>query len=268
MKLFVCSDLHSYFTPFKKALDEKGFEPNNPEHLLVVCGDCFDRGDESFEMFNFLNNLTNVVLVRGNHEDLLEEMLNRGYGERHDISNGTVNTVVSLVDHTGIKTNSTKECCDAVKELITPFLAKFVNYFETKHYVFTHGFIPCEKFNCLNKPWYQNGRKFEYRPDWRNCNDVEWESSRWINGITAGYTRGIFEPNKKIVIGHWHCSYGHYMKALKEALANDTEIELEEFGATAVWEPFETEHIIAIDRCTAHTGEVNVVVLEDELLEG
>lgn len=266
MKLFCVSDIHSYWTPFKKALDEKGFEPNNKDHLLIVLGDVFDRGDESYEVFNFLNNLTNVVLVRGNHEDLLEEMLNRGYGERHDISNGTVNTVVSLADYTGKKTSSTKECCDAVKEMLTPFFNKFVNYFETRKFVFTHGFIPCEKFTGLDKPWYQQGRKLEYNVDWRSSSDVEWEAARWLNGIKASFARGIFEPAKQIVVGHWHCSYGHYLKAFKKALADGTDIEVEEFGPTAIWEPFETEHLIAIDKCTAHTGEVNVIVLEDELL--
>jgi hypothetical protein len=36
----------------------------------------------------------------------------------------------------------------------------------------------------------------------------------------------------------------------------------------AVWEPCYAEGIIGIDRCTAYTGEVNVLVLEDEFLEG
>ena len=266
MHLFCVSDIHSYFTPFKKALDEAGFEADNKDHLLVCCGDVFDRGAESWEVYSFLNSLTNVILIRGNHEDLLEEMLNRGYGERHDISNGTVGTVVDLVDYTGKKTSSTKECCDAVKEMLTPFLDKFVNYFETKNYVFVHGFIPCEKF-IPAKLWWQSGRELIYRPDWRNCNDVEWAAARWLNGIDASFCRGIFEPSKKIIVGHWHCSRGHYMKALKKAIAEDTDLEVEEFGPTAIWEPFETEHLIAIDRCTAHTGEVNVIVLEDEPLE-
>lgn len=266
MKLFCCSDLHSFFTPFKKALDEKGFEPNNPEHLLIVCGDVFDRGTESCEMFQYLDNLTNVVLVRGNHEDLLVEMLDRGYGERYDISNGTVGSVVDLCDLTGKKTSNSEECCAAVKELITPFLNKFVNYFETKNYIFVHGWIPCDAA-ANHKPWYQNGRKLKYNPDWRNCNDADWEASRWINGPSAGYASKILEPGKTIVCGHWHCSYGHYMRALKKALAEDTDFEVEEFGPTAIWEPFADEGILAIDRCTAHTREVNVVVLEDELLE-
>lgn len=267
MKLFCCSDLHSFFTPFKKALDEAGFEPGNAEHLLIVCGDVFDRGNESIEMYEFLNNLTNVILVRGNHEDLLVEMLDRGYGERHDSSNGTISTVVDLVGLTGRTPSSAKECCEAVKEFITPFLAKFKNYFETKNYVFVHGWIPCDKYTMLAQPWYQNGRKFEYRADWRDCNDVEWEAARWINGISAGYVNKIVEPGKTIVCGHWHCSYGHHVRSIKKAIAEDTDIEIEEFGPTSVWEPFKEDGILAIDRCTAHTGAVNVVVLEDELLE-
>ena len=260
MKLFICSDLHSFFTPFKKALDEKGFEPNNSEHLLIVCGDVFDRGSESVEMFNFLTSLTNVVLVRGNHEDLLVEMLDRGYGERHDASNGTTQTVVDLVDITGKRTSNTKECCDAVKELVTPFLDKMVNYFETENYIFVHGWIPCEKWTGRSKPWYQQKKTYEYNPDWRNCNDVEWEYARWTNGMRAWYNK-VIEPDKTIVCGHWHCSYGHALMSMS------TDDWLTEFGEDAVWEPFEAEGIIAIDRCTAHTGEVNVIILEDELLD-
>jgi hypothetical protein len=54
---------------------------------------------------------------------------------------------------------------------------------------------------------------------------------------------------------------------LKKALKNDAPIEHEEFGDTAIWRPFKAKGIIAIDRCTAHTGNVNVVVLEDDLLD-
>ena len=270
MKLFCASDLHSYFTPFKKALAEKGFEPNNPEHLLVICGDCFDRGSESVELYEFLNNLSNVVLVRGNHEDLLQELLARGYGERHDHSNGTTRTVVDLCDITNKSMNSSsEEICAAVKELITPFLNKFVNYFETKNYIFVHGWIPCDLPSYVGKPWWQNNRKLVYNTEWRSSSEDAWYASRWINGIDAGYLKKVIEPGKTIVCGHWHCSYGHYWKAVRKSIESGNtifEAEASEFGNNAVWEPFEAEGIIAIDACTAHTGKVNVVVLEDELL--
>ena len=258
MKLFCVSDLHSFFTPFKRALDAKGFEPNNPEHLLICCGDVFDRGSESVEIFKYLNSLTNVVLIRGNHEDMLEELLDRGYGKNYDISNGTVNTVVDLVDYTGEKTKSTIECCDAVKKLITPFFNKYVNYFETKNYIFVHGWIPVTVNDKL-PVYYANNRDFTYNKNWRNSNAQEWEQARWLNGIKMAY-EGFIVPNKTVVCGHWHCSYGHMLQSVS------TDTWITEFGEDAIWEPYESEGIIAIDRCTAYTGAVNVLVLEDDLL--
>jgi hypothetical protein len=109
-----------------------------------------------------------------------------------------------------------------------------------------------------------------YNSEWRNSSDEAWEAARWINGIDAGYLKKVIEPGKTIVCGHWHCSYGHYWKAVKKSIENgDTifEAEASEFDENAIWEPFKANGIMAIDRCTAHTGEVNVIVLEDELLE-
>ena len=265
MKLFCVSDIHSFFTPLKKELDRKGFEPNNLNHLLVVCGDAFDRGPESKEVYEWLNNLTNVVLVKGNHESLMEEVWNRGYFQSHDKSNGTLRTINDMF----------YEMCDfeshdAIKmsqKVLEPFFAKFVNYFETKNYIFVHGWIPCESFTGYDKPWYLQKKVLKYNPNWRECNDVDWDAARWINGIKAGYLDKIIEPGKTIVCGHWHCSYGHYIKALKKAIKNDTDIVVNEFGPGAIWRPFKAKGILAIDRCTAHTGKVNVVVLEDELLD-
>lgn len=265
MKIFVASDLHSFYTAFKKELDKKGFEANNPEHLLVICGDVFDRGPESKEIYEYLNNLTNVVLIKGNHEELMEAVWERGHCEHHDIKNGTLRTINDL-----FYAEADFELHDAVKlseKILRPFFDKFVNYFETKNYIFIHGWIPCETFDGADKPWYLQKRKLEYRPDWRNSNDVEWSGARWINGINAGYINNIIEPGKTIICGHWHCSYGHYFKSSKKALKNDTPVEHEEFGDTAIWRPFKAKGIMAIDRCTAHTGKVNVVVLEDDLLD-
>lgn len=43
MKFFAISDMHSFYDPMIDALDQAGFEKNNPEHTLIVCGDAFDR---------------------------------------------------------------------------------------------------------------------------------------------------------------------------------------------------------------------------------
>ena len=62
-KYFVCSDVHSFFKEMMVALTENGYDKNDPNHILVICGDLFDRGDESKEMFEFVKSLPEVEAV-------------------------------------------------------------------------------------------------------------------------------------------------------------------------------------------------------------
>lgn len=94
MKYFLTSDLHSFYTPLKKALSEAGYDINNTDHTLVILGDIFDRGDETIELYHFLKSIPQdrLVLVKGNHEYLLDELLTKKLPDTHDYSNGTVKT--------------------------------------------------------------------------------------------------------------------------------------------------------------------------------
>ena len=49
-KIFAISDMHSYLTPTLKALKDAGWDENNSKHIIVVCGDALDRGNETAEM--------------------------------------------------------------------------------------------------------------------------------------------------------------------------------------------------------------------------
>lgn len=258
MRLYCCSDLHSFFTSFKKALDEAGFEADNPNHLLLCLGDVFDRGPESVEVLRYLDSLSNVILIRGNHEDLLEEMLARGYGETHDVKNGTVTSVVDLCDITGVKTKSTYEVCKAVEDLVKPFLNKFVDYYESEHFLFVHSWIPCKvhfEGDGEFKPWYTRNKTYEYMSDWREANEVEWQEARWGNPFKMAEA-GLNQTSKTIVFGHFHTSWPRANYDGKP-----------EFGDGADFSPYYGNNCIGIDACTAYTGKVNVLVLEDELLE-
>ena len=257
-KFFVCSDLHSFYTPFKTALDKAGFDPSNENHWLIVCGDAFDRGDESYELLQYLMQLERKILIRGNHDDLLEECCKREFPYSHDFSNGTMKTIADIGG--ADQGRLFDECCQIAWNKTAAYRHLLRDYFETQNYIFVHGWIPCEVYyhgEGSDKPWYQSYKTFEYKPDWRNSNDVEWESARWINGIARAHD-GVIESDKTIVCGHWHCSFGY---------ALDSDGKIEEFGKNSVWEPWHHEGCIAIDRCTAHTGAVNILVLEDEFLE-
>lgn len=216
----------------------------------MVCGDCFDRGYESQEVLHFLMSLKRKILVKGNHDLLLEDCCSRGYPCSHDKSNGTVRTIQDLGGSP--LPSDFEECCIHTWHRLSRYRELLVNYFETENYIFVHSWIPTNvNYEGKTKPWYQEGKTLTYMEDWRNANDVEWEEAMWGNPFRR-WQEGLNKTGKTIVFGHWHCSAGHIMLG-----HCDDNLE------TAIWEPCYGEGIIGIDRCTAYTKECNVIVLED-----
>lgn len=249
-KFFVTSDIHSFYKPLTQALDEAGFDPNNKDHWLVVCGDMFDRGDDSGLVLQFIMSLERKILVRGNHDLLLRDLCKRGFPYRHDFHNGTTTTVYDLGDaRIG---NDFDKCCEVTQNKLKEYNGLLVNYFETQNYIFVHSFIP------VNPKGFDT---YTYREDWRDATDSEWEQYAMWNNPFFMSQDGLNETGKTIVFGHWHCSTGHAM---------DSGYEIGEFEPNAIWEPYfnKKTKIIGIDRCVAYTGELNVVILEDEFING
>lgn len=253
MKLFIVSDIHSFYKPLIETLDEAGFDKNNKDHWLISCGDCFDRGPDSVELLHYLMSLERKILIKGNHDFLLEDLCMREFPYSHDIHNGTVKTVKDLGSVR--ESYSFDECCQRTWNRTAAYRASLVNYFETENYIFVHSWIP-----VLNKDGlpahYIYGRSFEFNPEWRQSGQEEWNSAMWGNPFAMA-ERGLNQTGKIIVAGHWHCSTG-WAK----------EEDRSEFGDDAKWDIYRNEEqkFIGIDKCTAHTGEVNVLVLEDNFL--
>lgn len=254
-KFFVVSDIHSYCEPFKMSLDAEGFDPTNPDHWLIICGDCFDRGPDSVKLLHFLMSIENKVIIKGNHDILLENLCERGFPYSHDKHNGTVKTV----QHFGgsLLPSDFYKSCEITWNKLARYRELLVNYFETENYIFVHSWIPTNVTydERASKPWHQIGKTYSYKEDWRNATEKEWEEAMWGNPFELA-NQDLNKTEKTIVFGHWHCSAGHRM------LGNcNDEFEY------AIWEPCYFKNTIGIDRCTAHTGEVNVLVIEDEFLE-
>ena len=90
MKYFVSGDIHGFYDVWQNALKDKGFDLNNPEHKIILCGDLFDRGSQPKEIIEFvLKHKDKVILIRGNHEDLMEQMIERNSSDYGDLCNGT-----------------------------------------------------------------------------------------------------------------------------------------------------------------------------------
>lgn len=236
-KFYVVSDIHGFYDEFKEALDKAGFDPTNPDHYLISCGDHFDRGPKNREVMNYLMSLDRCILIRGNHEDLLEDMVQRGFPMWNDYSNGTVATINEFNNGANI----TPAFFDNAYNIIRPFFDSMLNYFETKNYVFVHGWFPVAK-----------GK------DWRHqVHASKWRKARWYNGMQeAIYYKNLDPLGKTVVCGHWHTSWGHNRMD-----------ESDEWGPAADYSPFYAEGIIAIDACTAASHQVNILVIEDDFME-
>jgi serine/threonine protein phosphatase 1 len=181
MKYFVCSDIHGFYDEWITALKQKGFDINNPTHKVILCGDAFDRGSQAVKVYKFLKELKEqdkLIFIRGNHEDLLFDCVKElkeldGCAHSNHYSNGTVDTVIQLN-----KENLLNEVLEFIDQ-------NSINYFETQHYIFVHGWIPIIE-NC-----------YLYDENWRNASAERFAKSRWANPVVM-YRYDIYEPDKKI----------------------------------------------------------------------
>lgn len=240
-RLFVVSDVHGHYTQMKQALDAEGFDPNNEDHIFICCGDLFDRGCENRRIYDFVRRLKRKVLIRGNHDVRLGEILEQRMMNDYDIYNGVDITLVEFFGREGLSCSG---------ELIIPrynkmfgklsrLLNSMVDYYETDKYVFVHGWLPM----------VSTRRPARLLSNWRDVGQQEWASARYGEWVQYYGVNDIL-PGKTIVCGH---------RPTRLAYAFDPSREV---GDSSI---FYGDGVIAIDAGTVRSGRVNVLVLEDEL---
>lgn len=251
-KWFVTSDVHSYFDVFYAALIAKGFEIDNPDHKLIICGDLFDRGNGTVELFEFVKRLGDrFVYVLGNHEDLLFDCMDEIRAGRipsaHHRSNGTIKTICQFCgENEWIIYDPTwrDKICDTMQPILDWIDKKSVDYFEVGDYVFVHGWVPC----------------YQGLDDFRNATKDDWERARWDNGMEMWKYPRCRVEGKTVVCGHWHCSWGwSHIRQMRKEWPNASHKDWQKS-----FEPFVDDGIIALDACTAYSGLCNVIVIEED----
>ena len=253
MKYFIVTDVHSFYNIMIDALQEAGFDKTNKEHIFVSLGDLLDRGDSPLQCLRYVNSLPQKILIRGNHEDLLEEAISRKDFLRHDFANGTVQTVIDLVSDVN-KINSMDDVFYNIShnEELNKYLDSLQDYYEDEKNIFVHGWIPC-KFN----------KKSETFTEYEDWHSGDWLNARWINGMEAWHNN-IKVPNKTIYCGHWHTSWGH--KYLHNSSAEwDNRYSTNPAHRKADFSPFIDDGIVALDACTAYSHKINVYVIDTEV---
>ena len=251
---FVISDIHSFYNEMIQALNKAGYQKDNKNHVLISCGDLLDRGPDAIKCLEFINNIpdSNKICIKGNHEYLLEDIFDKQGFSKYDYHNGTVDTVYQLSESED-PFKAIEECAN--NSLLKQYLSSCIDYFETDKYIFVHGWIPCKQRGFDSKQFY-------YYDDWRNGS---WFNAGWLCCFDA-WAQGVKVPDKTIVAGHWHTSYGH---SKYHHYGNEFEDEWirvwnelyphNKIKDTACFDIFRDDGIIAIDGCTVYSGKVNVL---------
>lgn len=269
-KIFVTSDTHSFYDEMMEALKKQGFDIKNKSHYLAICGDLFDRGPKSKEILQFVQFLGDrFIYIRGNHEDLLMNCVRdiaagKTIGSHH-FSNGTVKTIEQLC---GLKENElwyprrSDSLNQLVYEKMKPIMewinTKSVDYAEIGDYILVHGWIPVVGDSLDFMGNWKNPKAVPMER-WRDCGAIAWEEARWENGMEM-WKKGVKIPDKTIICGHFHSSWGH--SHLHQDRKEFPDKNRRDWQKSFV--PFVDDGIIAIDSCCAYSGFLNCITLEIE----
>ena len=77
MRTLLMGDIHGAYAAMVQCLDRAGFIPGTDR--LIQLGDVVDRGPDSYECVESLIGLTNLVALKGNHDEWLHEFITTGY---------------------------------------------------------------------------------------------------------------------------------------------------------------------------------------------
>ena len=254
MRYYVVSDVHGFYSILKSSLANAGFFRDTEPHTLLILGDLFDGGKEARALQDFILDLMErdeVILIRGNHEDQFVETFASGrpLPHTHKAINEIYDTALQLTGYDWVMAQL-RHYDFVDKARATPFyrdiIPAMLDYFETEHYIFTHGWVPCSQ--TLDGA-------YRLHSDWRGADERFWLNARWVNGMDAAQTASV--EGKTVICGHCPASYGHAMIESKKAAWLD---------AGANFAPYYGNGIIAIDACTALSKIINVLVLEDKPL--
>ena len=259
MKYFVTSDIHGFYSPFKKALDDVCFDYNNTEHVLIVCGDLFDRGKEALNVYKFIKGLPKDrrILIRGNHDYLFVNLFNKDKPESCDKEDGTLDTMCQLAGSNDLSFEELKRK-PIIKEVVDFIRGNdFCYYKEIGKYIFTHSFIPLGiKDICTNLDDPDINNDLYYDANWRSITDETILKKSAYDSAWRKYKAGYFieeaKKGKVLVCGHTH-GYEFYR--------NIDNVKF--IGKNYDFSIYKKDDLINLDGNVEKSGKINVLVIDN-----
>lgn len=141
-KYFVFSDIHGNLKPLVTALEEKGFQIENENHILISLGDNFDRGIEKLSVLGFLkyfDKVNRLIMILGNHDQYLLNFLKaKDDGKLNVKYNGLGNTLIEFSDKEANTMEKIRESIISKYPFLISLLEKMKTSFKLGNTIFTH----------------------------------------------------------------------------------------------------------------------------------
>lgn len=179
-KVFVVGDIHGE----KKMMEEILNYWDEEEERLVFLGDLADRGSHSKDTIELTYNLVcqkEAIVVKGNHDDMLEKYLKDPLEHHHHYYiNGGEKTLRSLLGNKLSKRNHLKNAKKVKKNYpwLLPFLKSLRYFYEWEDFLFVHAGVDLTL------------------DDWKNS------TKRDFIWIREGFFDQKNTTNKMIIFGH------------------------------------------------------------------
>jgi serine/threonine protein phosphatase 1 len=194
MRKLVMGDIHGAYKALKQCLQKAEFDYEND--LLIQLGDVVDRYPQSFECIEELLKINNLIALKGNHDDWLDEFAQTDF-HPYFWNQGGKATLSSYLDHagkngrlfqTGRGYKSALESEDIPASHKKFFSTQKLYYIDEEERCFVHA-----GFNA-NLPFYA-----------QKTSDYYWDRSLWKYALRCHENGEPFIVNvefKEIYIGH------------------------------------------------------------------
>lgn len=207
MRYIFISDVHGMYYKMLNALDEVKFDYKTD--TLVCLGDMFDRGPHSKEILEFIMDLPHKILVWGNHDRRLWELVVKSYFPNvSDWHNGVQLTLDSFCEdvnqvpckdtytmHNKITQLQTDDRLKGTYELLLEYFDSCVWGVEFSDLIGVHAWVPV----IVEEYWLD---LYEYSDNWRDADVEQWEAAIWFNPLNVLSKKEHLQIGKKLIVGH------------------------------------------------------------------
>lgn len=208
---YVISDIHGDYDLFIKMLDEINFSDKD---TLYILGDVIDRGRDSIKLLLYIMDKPNIILLRGNHEEMMLDFFNRNelpqnmtevynmYNYELWFRNGGMETIREL-----IRMKQSKNILNKLIEFLKGSLVVYIENIGTKTFYLVHADLEFDK-NNKNPKTYQDRDFMIWNRKLPSDNDKLLDNTYLITGHMHQVNSEIFKHENWYCIGSETKGYG------------------------------------------------------------